>query len=155
MVNDNRTRPWHLIHDDFKTTNADGRRLVLVFEPGVGTCLVPWQGAGSLTAHASAVSRTLARAGFDRAESESTSVRGYRRYYPGFVVTRRDGHVRVAHSAMNDSPDADRRPWREAEAEALAKYADALRGAGYTVVLSHELHIDGHSLLRVTREETP
>lgn len=41
------TRPydaWHTIHPDLKTTDADGVRRVLVWDPKVGTCLVPWRG---------------------------------------------------------------------------------------------------------------
>lgn len=39
-------RAWSDIHPDFKTTDAEGRRLVLQDVPGCGTCLVPWVGPG-------------------------------------------------------------------------------------------------------------
>lgn len=45
MSGDNRTRPWAVIHRDYKLTDADGKRWVLVLVEGVGTCLVPWEGA--------------------------------------------------------------------------------------------------------------
>ena len=41
MSGDNRTRPWAAIHRDYNLTDADGKRWVLVFVEGVGTCLVP------------------------------------------------------------------------------------------------------------------
>lgn len=44
MSGDNRTRPWAAIHRDYKLTDADGKRWVLVLVEGVGTCLVPWEG---------------------------------------------------------------------------------------------------------------
>ena len=44
MSGDNRTRPWAAIHRDYKLTDADGKRWVLVLVDGVGTCLVPWEG---------------------------------------------------------------------------------------------------------------
>ena len=44
MSGDNRTRPWAAIHHDYKLTDADGKRWVLVLVEGVGTCLVPWEG---------------------------------------------------------------------------------------------------------------
>ena len=43
MSGDNRTRPWAAIHRDYKLTDADGKRWVLVLVEGVGTCLVPWE----------------------------------------------------------------------------------------------------------------
>jgi len=42
-------RAWSDIHPDFKTTDAEGRRLVLQDVPGSGTCLVPWVGPGQGT----------------------------------------------------------------------------------------------------------
>lgn len=41
---DMRLRPWGLIHDDFKTIDESGTRLVMAYVEGVGTCLVPWIG---------------------------------------------------------------------------------------------------------------
>ena len=45
MSGDNRTRSWAAIHRDYKLTDADGKRWVLVLVEGVGTCLAPWEGA--------------------------------------------------------------------------------------------------------------
>ena len=49
MSRDNRTRPCAAIHRDYKLTDADGKRWVLVLVEGVGTCLVPWEGAKRTT----------------------------------------------------------------------------------------------------------
>lgn len=40
----NSRKPWGEIHRDYRMTDADGRRLVMEFVPGHGTCLVPWIG---------------------------------------------------------------------------------------------------------------
>lgn len=109
-----------------------------------------------MTPHAPTISRFLARAGFDRAESESTSIHGYRRRYPGFVVKVEDDHVRVEHSTSDSNDlrgpnDPPRRPRAEVEREWLAKYEEALVAAGYKVEQWHQLHSNGHSSLWVIR----
>ena len=45
MSGDNRTRPWRSIHRDYRYTDANGKRWVLVLVEGRGICLVPWEGA--------------------------------------------------------------------------------------------------------------
>lgn len=95
---------------------------------------------------ASAISRLLAKAGYTRAESESTSIRGYRRDYPGFTVRNAsrddfpDGgplgaHVIVGHETHDSNNlrlpgDGGPSP-AEIREDHLARYEDALHAAGY------------------------
>ena len=39
----NRDKQWGKIHRDFKTI-IEGKRYVMDWVPGKGTCLVPWEG---------------------------------------------------------------------------------------------------------------
>jgi hypothetical protein len=41
---DNRAMPWASIPDSAKVVDRNGTRRVIVWESGVGTCLVPWVG---------------------------------------------------------------------------------------------------------------
>lgn len=107
-------------------------------------------------ANPAAVSRVLAAGGHERAESEATAVRGYRRYASGFEVRRingdpdqdlpvsgvlaeemREGDVLVAHNRLDSylllEPD---RP-RSTVADAVEAYATTLRRAGYAVEVRH------------------
>lgn len=96
----------------------------------------------------SAISRLLAKAGFERFESESTSVRGWHRYSPGFSVRKvneedrpwNDERLRTAvivehetlnsHQLRSDTDDLSRDDLR---AQHLAKYEEVLTAAGYVV----------------------
>lgn len=99
--------------------------------------------------YASHVSRTLAVAGFERADAETTSIRGHYRYSPGYQVfggrqSWEHGYtddpasamVTVSHQTLNsfEYGEKDPRPHAVIVEEALAQYATALEAAGYDVL---------------------
>lgn len=83
------------------------------------------------TPTASGISRLLAKAGFERSESSTTRIRGWRCHTPGFIAEGRGpGVVRVHHTSGKFWPtDADRANSRELEDQ----YAKTITEAGYAV----------------------
>ena len=122
-------------------------------------------GAASDAPRPAVLSRLLGKAGFDRAESESTSIRGHHRYSPGYRVIGakaawEDGYtqdptepaVYVECQTLNTANFDDRRTSQEIAAELLPGYEQVLRDAGYTVE-----RVERHGpdrILRVTRGAT-
>lgn len=107
------------------------------------------------------VSRALAAAGCVRAESEATSVRGYRRYSPGFEVygARAAWEVNLADSPDEDAVyvlaqtidfnrEANSRPHVEVAAEMYEQFTQALTAAG--LVVEQIVRLDRIHALRVT-----
>ncbi len=82
------------------------------------------------TPTASAISRLLSAAGFERSESSATRIKGWRNHSEGFKVTGVvPGEVRVEHKTGFDrGPDAQSR-----RAEILQCYAADIEAAGYSV----------------------
>lgn len=95
---------------------------------------------------ASAISRLLAKAGHIRAESETTSIRGYHHDYPGFTVSSAsrddfpDGgpllaQVIVGHETHDSNnlrlPGDDGPTIAEVREEHLTRYEQTLHAAGY------------------------
>lgn len=122
----------------------------------------PAEGPELRRTYGSHVSRVLASAGFARAETEPTSIRGHYRYSPGFEVRgsnqswelgllrdegRAAGHVTVSCQTMDrlasDKP-TDPRPHAEIVAEQVAAYAGALEAVGFDIETrcrSHEAYL--------------
>lgn len=94
-----------------------------------------------------AVSRVLAQAGFERSETESTAVRGWRRYTPGFAVKGaraayeegltgdRDADAVFVTICTTDSysTNPDKPTRRQVVADLVPRYTEALRAAGFKV----------------------
>lgn len=95
------------------------------------------------TPTASAISRLLAAAGFERSESSATRIKGYRRSSEGFIVEGYGpGDVRVYH-ASGEFRSASSAPYaREME----GRYAETITAAGYAAEIV-EAHRHG---VRVT-----
>lgn len=109
------------------------------------------ESAGVRRTYGSHVSRALSAAGFTRAEHETTSVRGYYRYSPGFEVKgcnqsweiallndeeRDAGFVTVQEQTIDDfsyGKEKDPRPLAQVVAEQLGAYTHALESAGFEV----------------------
>lgn len=120
------------------------------------------------SASPSAISRLLGKAGFTRFESETTSVRGHARYYPGFSVRKvseedrlwSDERLRSAvivehetlSSVYDPTPDQANLSRDELRAQHLAKYEETLRAAGYVIVHAHERL---HDVLLITGRNSP
>lgn len=106
--------------------------------------------------NAAAVSRALGRAGFDRFEADTTSVRGYYYYSPGYRVMGskaaweegftddpRGAAVFVRHESLSSQyGEVD----AKTPSEYLSDYREVLVGAGYDASID-----DRRVCLRVTR----
>jgi len=83
------------------------------------------------TPTASGISRLLAKAGYERSESSTTRIKGWRHRTAGFICEGRGpGVVRIHHTSGEFRPtDRDRAHSRETEDQ----YAEKIREAGYAV----------------------
>lgn len=96
------------------------------------------------------VSRVLSTAGFQRFDAETTSIRGYYRYTPGYAARgcnqsweeslltteeRDAGYVTVSHETLNsyDIARTDKRTHAEILAEMIPAYLSVLEDAGFEV----------------------
>ncbi len=75
------------------------------------------------------ISALLRKAGFERSESRATRIKGWRESSEGYYVTGYRDEVTVRHrTGFGCGPAAGER-----RRDMLAKYAEAIRAAGWTV----------------------